>query len=69
MNKDKRCKNCKDTYEVHVQYILDGWDSSDPQRYAKANAQYNKIECGQFKPMDNLELLEWLAACRDGKGI
>jgi hypothetical protein len=61
VNKNKRCKTCKEPYEVHIHYILDEWDTigSAPDSIKAAQEALDKIECNRFQPMDNLELLEW----------
>jgi hypothetical protein len=59
VNKDKRCKNCKNVYLVHIAYVLDEWDDMSEAGRDQFREDLDKTTCNQFKPMSNLDLLEW----------
>lgn len=58
VNKDKICKHCKLPYKDHIDYIMDAWDDEYEKRLESYDGKRKDI-CNMFKPMSNLELLEW----------
>lgn len=58
MSKEKRlCKNCKDEYIVHIDYTFTEYMEGDLID-ALAKALPN-VTCKNYKPMSNLEYLEY----------
>jgi hypothetical protein len=55
MDKTRRCKACKQTYADHLEFVLDEWEGEGSKMYDPDKV----VRCNRFKPMTNLELLEW----------
>lgn len=60
MDKNKICKHCKLPYKDHIDYIMDAWDDEYEKRLEGYDGNRPDI-CNMFKPMTNLEYLEWKA--------
>jgi len=66
MSERRPCRNCKDDYKVHIDYTFTEYmegDLVDALSYALPN-----VKCTLYKPMTNLEYLEWKDAQRNIQG-
>jgi len=61
MNKNRRCKNCGDEYKVHIDYTFTEYSEADwdDSLIDRLTAALSDVKCTNYKPMSNLEYLEF----------
>jgi hypothetical protein len=59
MSEQRLCRNCKDVYKVHIDYTFTEYLVGYLVE-ALSDALENVVTCQNYKPMSNLEYLEYL---------
>jgi hypothetical protein len=65
VNEKRPCKNCQDGYKAHIDYTFTEYMEGDLTS-ALTKALPN-VRCTRYKPMTNLEYLEYESIRRDLK--
>ncbi len=59
----RNCRNCKGPYKDHIDWVFEQ-RSRSKDFVAELTLALPKVTCKNYKPMSNLEYLEWLSEQR-----